>query len=130
MLSVYILLLQARRRQDYDPRADQDHIELHEWLQQLKDKTMSHLELLMQKGDIQGPPYNMPEDIELTFLRKFIERYNAGIPHNPRLRNGNASDWPAVPKDDSMNSGTPEPSETDSANATDQAPSGELRAKK
>lgn len=77
----------ARRRQDYDARADQDHMELHEWLQQLKDKTMSHLELLMQKGDIQGPPYTMPDDIELTFLRKFIERHAAGIPHNPRLRN-------------------------------------------
>jgi len=36
---------------DYDARADQDHMELHEWLQQLKDKTMSHLELLMQKGE-------------------------------------------------------------------------------
>ncbi|KIJ96877.1 hypothetical protein K443DRAFT_270975 [Laccaria amethystina LaAM-08-1] len=77
----------ARRRQDYDARADQDHMELHEWLQQLKDKTMAHLELLMQKGDIQGPPYAMPDDIELTFLRKFIERQAAGIPHNPRLRN-------------------------------------------
>lgn len=110
----------ARRRQDYDPRADQDHIELHEWLQQLKDKTMSHLELLMQKGDIQGPPYSMPEGIELTFLRKFIERHNAGIPHNPRLRNGNASDWPTVPKDDSMDSGTPEGSESGSASGTDQ----------
>lgn len=76
----------ARRRQDYDARADQDHMELHEWLQQLKDKTMSHLEILMQKGDIQGPPYAMPDDIELTFLRKFIERHSAGIPHNPRLR--------------------------------------------
>lgn len=77
----------ARRRQDYDARADQDHMELHEWLQQLKDKTMSHLELLMQKGDIPGPPYLMPDDMELTFLRKFIERQAAGIPHNPRLRN-------------------------------------------
>ncbi|KAK2460779.1 hypothetical protein APHAL10511_007249 [Amanita phalloides] len=77
----------ARRRQDYDARADQDHMELHEWLQQLKDKTMSHLELLMQKGDIQGPPYTMSDDMELTFLRKFIERQAAGIPHNPRLRN-------------------------------------------
>ena len=76
----------ARRRQDYDARADQDHMELHEWLQQLKDKTMSHLEVLMQKGDIQGPPYVMPEGIELSFLRKFIERQAAGIPHNPRLR--------------------------------------------
>ncbi|KAF7978753.1 hypothetical protein HWV62_44774 [Athelia sp. TMB] len=101
----------ARRRQDYDPRADQDHIELHEWLQQLKDKTMSHLELLMQKGDIQGPPYNMPDGIELTFLRKFIERHNAGIPHNPRLRDGDASEWPTAVKEDE--SATPEASESD-----------------
>jgi len=76
----------ARRRQDYDPVADQDHMELHEWLQQLKDKVMSHLELLMQRGDIKGPPYVMPDNVELTFLRKFIERKAAGIPHNPRLR--------------------------------------------
>ena len=76
----------ARRRQDYDARADQDHMELHEWLQQLKDKVMSHLELLMQKGEIQGPPYVMPDHLELSFLRKFIERQAAGIPHNPRLR--------------------------------------------
>ena len=76
----------ARRRQDYDARADQDHMELHEWLQQLKDKVMSHLELLMQKGEIQGPPYIMPDHLELTFLRKFIERQAAGVPHNPRLR--------------------------------------------
>ena len=47
---------------------------------------MSHLEVLMQKGEIQGPPYIMPDNIELTFLRKFIERQAAGIPHNPRLR--------------------------------------------
>ena len=46
----------ARRRQDYDARADQDHMELHEWLQQLKDKAMAHLELLLQKGEITGPP--------------------------------------------------------------------------
>ncbi|EMD33359.1 hypothetical protein CERSUDRAFT_98474 [Gelatoporia subvermispora B] len=78
----------ARRRQDYDARADQDHMELHEWLQQLKDKVMSHLELLMQKGEIQGPPYIMPDNIELTFLRRFMERHAAGIPHNPRLRRG------------------------------------------
>lgn len=76
----------ARRRQDYDARADQDHMELHEWLQQLKDKVMTHLELLMQKGEIQGPPYIMPEHLELSFLRKFVERQNSGIPHNPRLR--------------------------------------------
>jgi hypothetical protein len=82
----------ARRRQDYDARADQDHMELHEWLQQLKDKTMSHLELLMQKGDIPGPPYVMPDDVELTFLRKFIERQAVGIPHNPRLRKTLGSD--------------------------------------
>lgn len=100
----------ARRRQDYDARADQDHMELHEWLQQLKDKTMSHLELLMQKGDIQGPPYTMPDDIELTFLRKFIERQAAGIPHNPRLRNG-VVDGSYAPRDHSVDSFTPEPSE-------------------
>lgn len=76
----------ARRRQDYDARADQDHMELHEWLQQLKDKVMTHLELLMQKGEIQGPPYIMPDNIELSFLRKFMERHNSRIPHNPRLR--------------------------------------------
>jgi hypothetical protein len=87
----------ARRRQDYDPVADQDHMELHEWLQQLKDKVMSHLELLMQRGDIKGPPYVMPDNVELTFLRKFIERQAARVPHNPRLRkafldgNGNRS---------------------------------------
>jgi hypothetical protein len=61
-------------------------MELHEWLQQLKDKVMSHLELLMQRGDIKGPPYVMPDNIDLSFLRKFIERQAAGIPHNPRLR--------------------------------------------
>ncbi|KAE9405539.1 hypothetical protein BT96DRAFT_916015 [Gymnopus androsaceus JB14] len=98
----------ARRRQDYDARADQDHMELHEWLQQLKDKTMSHLELLMQKGDIQGPPYTMPDDIELSFLRKFIERQAAGIPHNPRLRNG--AD-PYIIRDHSVDSGSPDPSD-------------------
>ncbi|KAF5350569.1 hypothetical protein D9756_008746 [Leucocoprinus leucothites] len=100
----------ARRRQDYDARADQDHMELHEWLQQLKDKTMSHLELLMQKGDIQGPPYTMPDDIELTFLRKFIERQASGIPHNPRLRNAMQDGTYAHP-DHSAESLTPEPSE-------------------
>lgn len=99
----------ARRRQDYDARADQDHMELHEWLQQLKDKTMSHLELLMQKGDIQGPPYAMGDDIELTFLRKFIERQATGIPHNPRLRNGETA---YVHRDQSAESLTPEPSES------------------
>ncbi|KAJ7164997.1 hypothetical protein C8R46DRAFT_1097838 [Mycena filopes] len=99
----------ARRRQDYDARADQDHMELHEWLQQLKDKTMSHLELLMQKGDIQGPPYAMPEDIELSFLRKFIERQTAGIPHNPRLRNNGEHPFPI--RQHSVESLSPEPSE-------------------
>ncbi|KAF9557818.1 hypothetical protein CPC08DRAFT_639827 [Agrocybe pediades] len=101
----------ARRRQDYDARADQDHMELHEWLQQLKDKTMSHLELLMQKGDIQGPPYIMPDDVELTFLRKFIERQAAGIPHNPRLRNSGAAEPSYTHRDHSAESFTPEPSE-------------------
>lgn len=84
----------ARRRQDYDARADQDHMELHEWLQQLKDKVMSHLELLMQKGEIQGPPYVMPDNVELGFLRKFIERQAASIPHNPRLRRGSIQSVP------------------------------------
>ncbi|KAG5220106.1 NAD-aldehyde dehydrogenase [Salix suchowensis] len=96
----------ARRRQDYDARADQDHMELHEWLQQLKDKTMSHLELLMQKGDIQGPPYVMPDDVELSFLRGFIERHKAGIPHNPRLRNG---ERPTQIRASSVDSMSPEP---------------------
>ncbi|KAF8153234.1 hypothetical protein B0H34DRAFT_722725 [Crassisporium funariophilum] len=101
----------ARRRQDYDARADQDHMELHEWLQQLKDKTMSHLELLMQKGDIQGPPYTMPDDIELTFLRKFIERQASGLPHNPRLRNSTGGEPSYTQRDHSVDSFTPEPSE-------------------
>ncbi|KAI5117898.1 hypothetical protein M0805_001555 [Coniferiporia weirii] len=76
----------ARRRQDYDARADQDHMELHEWLQQLKDKTMAHLELLLQKGEITGPPYVMPDHLELSFMRGFVERQRTGVPHNPRLR--------------------------------------------
>ncbi|KAK0205498.1 hypothetical protein DFS33DRAFT_774281 [Desarmillaria ectypa] len=97
----------ARRRQDYNARADQDHMELHEWLQQLKDKTMSHLELLMQKGDIQGPPYVMADDIELTFLRKFIERHAAGIPHNPRLRNSMGENGYTIRDDHSVDSGSP-----------------------
>ncbi|KAG6868341.1 hypothetical protein C0993_004681 [Termitomyces sp. T159_Od127] len=100
----------ARRRQDYDARADQDHMELHEWLQQLKDKTMSHLELLMQKGDIQGPPYMMPDDVEISFLRKFIERQNNGIPHNPRLRYP-VGDHTYL-RDHFGDSITPEPSDT------------------
>ena len=97
----------ARRRQDYDADADQDHMELHEWLQQLKDKTMSHLELLMQKGEIQGPPYVMPDDIELTFMRKFIERHAAGISHNPRLRNAIA-DGTYVPREHSLEAFSPD----------------------
>jgi hypothetical protein len=105
----------ARRRQDYDARSDQDHMELHEWLQQLKDKTMSHLELLMQKGDIQGPPYTMPDDIELSFLRKFIERQAAGIPHNPRLRK--AMDEKG--RDVSVESLTSEPSDMGYMNVAD-----------
>jgi hypothetical protein len=108
----------ARRRQDYDARADQDHMELHEWLQQLKDKTMTHLELLMQKGDIQGPPYTMSDNIELTFLRKFIERQAAGIPHNPRLRRIR-SDQHSIIRDPSTGSPTPEPSERTFITASD-----------
>jgi len=87
-------------------------MELHEWLQQLKDKTMSHLELLMQKGDIQGPPYTMPDDIELAFLRKFIERQAAGIPHNPRLRNAMGK-LNFSPRGNSIDSATPEPADRD-----------------
>ncbi|KAL4071773.1 hypothetical protein J3A83DRAFT_4390323 [Scleroderma citrinum] len=98
----------ARRRQDYDARADQDHMELHEWLQQLKDKTMSHLEILMQKGDIPGPPYVMPDDMELSFLRKFIERHNAGIPHNPRLRHLGPNASQPTHIEESMEVSTPE----------------------
>ena len=90
----------ARRRQDYNPRADQDHMELHEWLQQLKDKVMSQLELLMQKGDIQGPPYVMPDNIEFSFMRKFIERQAQGVPHNPRLRNVPRESLPRIPHDE------------------------------
>lgn len=98
----------ARRRQDYDARADQDHMELHEWLQQLKDKTMSHLEILMQKGDIPGPPYVMPDEVELSFLRKFIERHNAGIPHNPRLRHLGPNAPQPAHMEESMELSTPE----------------------
>lgn len=102
----------ARRRQDYDARADQDHMELHEWLQQLKDKTMSHLELLMQKGDIQGPPYVMPDEVEFTFLRKFVERQAAGMPHNPRLRNSpGGTELTYNHRDHSVDSFSPEPSD-------------------
>ena len=111
----------ARRRQDYDARADQDHMELHEWLQQLKDKTMSHLELLMQKGDIQGPPYAMPDDVELTFLRKFIERQAAAIPHNPRLRNS-----PSYATQHHSGSVTPDASETSLLEPKHRAPQGGL----
>lgn len=68
---------------------------------------MSHLEVLMQKGDIQGPPYVMPDDVELTFLRKFIERHNASIPHNPRLRHlGPSAQPPHI--EESMEMTTPE----------------------
>jgi hypothetical protein len=62
-------------------------MELHEWFQQLKDKVMSHLELLMQKGEIQSLLHVMSDHVKLTFLKKFIKRQAANIPHNPRLRN-------------------------------------------
>jgi len=91
-----------------DARADQDHMELHEWLQQLKDKTMSHLEILMQKGDIPGPPYVMPDDMDLGFLRKFVERHNAGIPHNPRLRHLGPNASQPAHIEESMEVSTPE----------------------
>ncbi|KAG6380153.1 hypothetical protein JVT61DRAFT_8240 [Boletus reticuloceps] len=48
----------------------------------------------------------MPDDIELTFLRKFIERHNAGIPHNPRIRHLGPSAQPHI--DESMDMSTPE----------------------
>jgi len=91
-----------------DARADQDHMELHEWLQQLKDKTMSHLEILMQKGDIPGPPYVMPDDMDLGFLRKFVERHNACIPHNPRLRHLGPNASQPAHIEESMEVSTPE----------------------
>lgn len=90
----------ARRRQDYDPRADQDHMELHEWLQQLKDKAMAHLELLLQKGEITGPPYVMPDHAEFMFMRGFVERQRAGIHHNPRLRNLPRDEQHRIPPED------------------------------
>lgn len=95
-------------------------VSVHEWLQQLKDKVMSHLELLMQRGDIKGPPYIMPDDIELTFLRKFIERQAAGIPHNPRLRSMTPSGRYAPNIRHSLpDSETPEPSDDSMTNASD-----------
>ncbi|KAL5503732.1 hypothetical protein ACEPAH_7803 [Sanghuangporus vaninii] len=90
----------ARRRQDYDARADQDHMELHEWLQQLKDKCMAHLELLLQKGEITGPPYIMPDNLDFTFMRGFIERQRSGVPHNPRLRGLPRSEQHRIPPED------------------------------
>lgn len=65
----------------------------------------------MQKGDIQGPPYVMPDDIELTFLRKFIERQSAGIAHNPRLRNAAGENNSLAFRSNSVDSGVSEPSE-------------------
>ena len=47
---------------------------------------MAHLELLLQKGDIPGPPYIMPDALEFTFMRGFLDRQRRGIPHNPRIR--------------------------------------------
>ena len=47
---------------------------------------MAHLEMLIAKGEIRGPPYVMTDDQDFPFLRKFIERQTANIPHNPRLR--------------------------------------------
>ncbi|KLO14332.1 hypothetical protein SCHPADRAFT_319223 [Schizopora paradoxa] len=99
----------ARRRQDYDQRRDQEHMELHEWLQQLKDKVMASLEGMLQRGEIGAPgggaggvpggagavtggmgpgagAYEMPDSLELTFLRGYEDRRRRGVPHNPRLR--------------------------------------------
>lgn len=47
---------------------------------------MAHLEMLIAKGEVRGPPYVMSDDQEFPFLRKFIERQAAGTSHNPRLR--------------------------------------------
>ena len=52
----------------------------------LKDKTLAHLDLLVLRGVIKGSPLVLPDDHELPYLREFINRHNAGIPHNPRLR--------------------------------------------
>ncbi|KAH8109160.1 hypothetical protein DFH11DRAFT_1628887 [Phellopilus nigrolimitatus] len=90
----------ARRRQDYDARADQDHMELHEWLQQLKDKAMAHLEILLQKGEIVGPPYVMPDHLEFAFMRGFIDRQRTNVPHNPRLRNVPRDEQHHIPPED------------------------------
>ncbi|KAI0315124.1 hypothetical protein OF83DRAFT_1174131 [Amylostereum chailletii] len=109
----------ARRRQDYDAVADQDHMELHEWLQQLKDKVMSHLELLMQRGDIKGPPYIMPDNVKLTFLRKFIERQAAGIPHNPRLRKAFLENRYIPPRPTLADAESPEPSDESVVHGSD-----------
>jgi hypothetical protein len=60
----------------------------------------------------------MPDNVELTFLRKFIERQAAGIPHNPRLRkafleNNNNNDYTASPRPRCLPppSESPEPSD-------------------
>lgn len=60
---------------------------------------MAHLEMLIAKGEIRGPPYVMSDDQEFPFLRKFIERQATGIQHNPRLR--------GVSPDEQNQSGTP-----------------------
>lgn len=81
---------------------------------------MSHLELLMQRGDIKGPPYIMPDDVELTFLRKFIERQAAGTPHNPRLRHTTVNNRYAPHVRHSLpDSETPEPSDDSMTNGSD-----------
>ncbi len=53
------------------------------------------------------PPYVMADDIELTFLRKFIERQASGIPHNPRLRNSMGETGYTIRDDHSVDSGHP-----------------------
>jgi hypothetical protein len=50
----------------------------------------------------------MPDDIELSFLRKFIERQATGIPHNPRLRNAVGPDGTYIPREHSMEAFSPE----------------------
>ncbi|KAL5526961.1 hypothetical protein ACEPAF_8690 [Sanghuangporus sanghuang] len=119
----------ARRRQDYDARADQDHMELHEWLQQLKDKCMAHLELLLQKGEITGPPYIMPDNLEFTFMRGFIERQRSGVPHNPRLRGLPRSEQHRIPPEDLVDDDLDARGSPDSVSSPLKSPSSALASR-
>ena len=61
---------------------------------------MAHLDLLLQKGDIGGPPYVMPDHLELSFMRGFVERQRNGTAHNPRLRGLPADEQHRIPIDE------------------------------